>query len=279
MKMNSYHYILFLFLIFSCSPTKVLIKHDKILSFYFENKISMVDKKKNKTKIDKNSLLKLNVEYGFGVLMEKSDRIIFEDYSEGLKSYKKAKKYFGHARIIGIELLSEKYSSFDKWLLGDVEIEFEQKDIENLYWLMAAYSGSISSSRGDPFELINIPVVEKLLRTCIKLDSDWNNGALYSALMSYTSIRTDLNEENKIDTITFYFNKALTYSDSLDASLYVNYSELVHKPNLEKELFLEKLNIAKRIKVVKKNRYYLTNLIAQNRARWLISNIDEYFLD
>jgi hypothetical protein len=33
------------------------------------------------------------------------------------------------------------------------------------------------------------------------------------------------------------------------------------------------------IKVNRKSKYYLTNLIAQNRARWLIANADEYFLD
>ena len=97
--------------------------------------------------------------------------------------------------------------------------------------------------------------------------------------MSFTSIRPDLNEESKIDTVTYYYNKALSYSDSSDASLYVSYSELIHKPNLEKDLFLEKLNSAINIRVARENQYYLSNLIAQNRARWLISNIDEYFLD
>lgn len=267
------------FLSFSCSPTKILIKNDRITSYYFENKIAKTDKKKNKTELDKKTLLKLNVEYGFGILMEKSDRIILEDYSKGIKSYKKANKYFSSAKSIGIDLLSQKYIYFDQWLLNNTNIEFEKDDIEVLYWLMAAYSGSISSSRGDPFELINIPIVEKLLKTCLNLDSDWNNGAIYSALMSFTSIRPDLNEESKIDTVTYYFNKALSYSDSSDASLYVSYSELIHKPNLEKDLFLEKLNSAINIRVARENQYYLSNLIAQNRARWLISNIDGYFLD
>ena len=277
--MNSALYLILLFFSLSCSPTKILIKHDKITSYYFENKIAKADKKENKTEIDKKTLLRLNVEYGFGVLMEKSDKIILEDYSEGLKNYKKANEYFGYAKSTGIDLLSKKYPSFEQWLLNKEEIEFERGDVEVLYWLMAAYSGSISSSRGDPFELINIPIVEKILKTCVKLDSEWNNGALYSALMSFTSIRPDLNEQIKMDTITFYFKKALSPSDSMDASLYVSYSELIHKPNLEKELFLEKLKIAMTIKVNRKSKYYLTNLIAQNRARWLISNADEYFLD
>ena len=75
------------FLSFSCSPTKILIKNDIITSYYFENKIAKTDKKKNKTELDKKTLLKLNVEYGFGILMEKSDRIILEDYSEGCLLY------------------------------------------------------------------------------------------------------------------------------------------------------------------------------------------------
>ena len=87
--MNSALYLILLFFSLSCSPTKILIKHDMITSYYFENKIAKADKKENKTEIDKKTLLRLNVEYGFGVLMEKSDKIILEDYSEGLKNYKK----------------------------------------------------------------------------------------------------------------------------------------------------------------------------------------------
>lgn len=273
----SFYVIIFFFI--GCSPSRLLIKQDKLTSLYFEKRISKYDKKENKTEKDKKSLLQLNVEYGFGVLMEKSDRVIFDDYSEGIKNYKKANKFFVDARSVGIDLLSKKYKNFNQWLLGSSDIIFEKSDIEVLYWLMAAYSGSISSSRGDPFELINIPIIKKLLETCVELNADWNDGALYSALMSYSSIRTDLSEQNRIDTVKYYFSKALFHSDSLDASLYVSYAELIHKPNLEKELFLDKLKIAKNIKVPRKNKYYFTNLIAKNRARWLVSNLDEYFLD
>jgi len=278
-KFKHFYLFFIFFLFYSCSPTRILVKQNILSSFYFENKISKYEKKADESEISKKKLLRLYVEYGFGILMEKSDRVILINYDEGIETSKKARQYFKSARFIGSEILSSKYDYFNEWIMNKAEIEFKEEDIETLYWLMAAYSGSISSSRGDPYELINLPIVEKLLSACLKLNSDWNDGALYGALMSFTSIRSDLNDKSKIDTITFYFDKALALSDSLDASLYVTYSELIHKPNLQKELFLKKLKLASSIKVSRKNKYYLSNLIAQNRAQWLISNIDNYFLD
>jgi hypothetical protein len=59
----------------------------------------------------------------------------------------------------------------------------------------------------------------------------------------------------------------------------VSYAELVHKPAQERNLFEKKLNFALNVKVSKKDTFYLSNLIAQNRAKWLIADINEYFID
>ena len=55
-------------------------------------------------------------------------------------------------------------------------------------------------------------------------------------MMSYSSIRPDLSREAIKDTVDFYFKKALELSDSLDASLFVSYAELIHKPRQEKRI-------------------------------------------
>ena len=256
-----------------------MLKQESLIEIFVDIKISNLEKKQSISLEEKKDLLKLYIQYGFGILMESSDKIITENYSKGIENYNKAYDNFVAARTLGLDILSTKYENFEELLKSDSELNFVAEDIESLYWLMAAYSGALSSSRANPFELINLPIIEKLLTACLKIDPKWGQGAIYSAMMSYSSVRQDLSEVSKKDSIGYYFDKALELSESEDASLYVSYAELVHKPAQEKDLFKQKLNTALDVKVSKNNTFYLSNLIAHNRAKWLISDINEYFID
>ena len=279
--MKPFSCLLFLFqmLLTSCSPTRVMLNQESLIEMFVDIKISNLQKNESLSVEEKKDLLKLYIQYGFGILMESSDRVIIKNYSKGIENYKKAYDNFVAARILGLDILSIKYDNLEELLMSDNKLNFVDEDLESLYWLMAAYSGALSSSRANPFELINLPVIEKLLTACFKIDPKWGSGALYSAMMSYCSVRQDLSEVSKKDSISYYFKKALELSESEDASLYVSYAELVHKPAQEKSLFGQKLNSALEVKVSKNSTFYLSNLIAQSRAKWLISDIDEYFID
>jgi len=279
MKYTYYFILTFLFFFSGCSPKKILIKQDFIVSNYFERKISKLQNSKKPNIKNNQDLMIAHIEYGFGVIMEKSDRLIEKDYSKAMDHYKKAYSHFNSARFLGNGNLYIKYPNFKDWLKNETTIKFQKNDVKELYWLAAAYAGAVSSSRGDPFELIQLPIIKKILNMAVSLESEWGNGALHSALMSYTAIRTDLDDSLRIDSVNFYFNNALNYSDSLDASIFVSYAEIVHKPFQEKKGFKDKLNYALNIKSDKKKRFELSNLIAKNRAKWLLSNIEEYFIE
>ena len=225
------------------------------------------------------ALMRTKVEYGFGIIMEHADRLIDVDYSSALDKYKKANIIFKDARDSGISILNDRYSNFNEWIRRGVELQFTNNDIIDLYWLAAAYGGAISSSRGDPFELIHLPKVGRILRKCIELDPEWNNGAVYSAMMSFTSTRTDISEDLLRDSVDFYFNKAILYSDSLDAGPFLAYAESIHKTYQERKEFEDKLNYVIDMKTKSRSRYELPNLIAKNRAEWLLSKTDDYFLE
>ena len=224
-------------------------------------------------------LMRTKVEYGFGIIMEHADRLIDVDYSSALDKYKKANIIFKDARDSGISILNDRYSKFNDWMRDGAELQFTKNDIIDLYWLAAAYGGAISSSRGDPFELIHLPNVGRMLRKCIELDPDWDNGAVYSAMMSFTTTRTDISEDLLRDSVDFYFNKAILYSDSLDAGPFLAYAESIHKTYQERKEFEDKLNYVINMKTKSRSRYELTNLIAKNRAEWLLSKTNDYFLE
>ena len=263
----------------SCVPRTLIVDHPKIVSLYFEKKIKSLERKKSLSTDQKRLLLKTKVEYGFGVLLEESDRILDDDYNLGVKKSQEAYIVFSDAKKVGNSILIISYPKLDSWLSGETDLQFKINDVSDLYWLAAAYGGAIKSSRGNPFDVVKLPVVKKLLITAIALDPKWGKGALYSAMMSYTSSRPDLFGDALIDSVSSFYAKALIASDSLDASLFVSYAELIDKKFQDRDAFEQKLDLVLNMDVVKDKDFRLSNIIAQERAKWLLSKTDEIFFE
>ena len=279
LSLRSFTFLYILILFSSCAPKSILLDHPRIVSFYFERNISSLEKNNSGDLKDKRQILKTKVEYSYGVIMEENDRLIDNEYLKALQGYKKANILFNESKILSKEILNEKYPNFEEWLSNKIIIEFNKADIFDLYWLAAATGGSIKSSRGNPFELIYLPQVKKLLNTAIAIEPTWGSGALYSALLTYTTSRTDLTTDALRDSVNYYFNKAVEVSDSLDASPFLTYAESIHKPFQEKKEFEDKLNFILKMDNKRSSNFELSNLIAKKRAEWLLSKLDEYFIE
>ncbi len=263
----------------SCSPTSLILNQTKLVSYYFDNKIEKMDKSGKNDLINQREVIQTKVEYAYGVIMEKGDRLIDEDYNQSMLFYKKANKLFLESKKLSIRILSHRHPNFIKWMKNDLHINFNKEDVVDLYWLAASMAGSIQSSRGsNPHEIINIPIIKKLLETAIKLDPTWGDGALYSAMMSYSAIRPDLNKEAVKDTVDFYFKKVLDISEGTNLSIFVAYAELIHKPRQEKNDFEKKLSHVINLNIKHDKQHKLNNLIAIKRAKWLLSKKEDYFL-
>ena len=263
----------------SCVPRTLIVDHPKIVSLYFEKRIKSLERKKSLSTEQKRLLLKTKVEYGFGVLLEESDRTLDHDYNLGVKKSQEAYIVFSDAKKVGNSILIISYPKLDSWLSGETDLQFKINDVSDLYWLAAAYGGAIKSSRGNPFDVVKLPVVKKLLITAIALDPKWGKGALYSAMMSYTSSRPDLFGDALIDSVSSFYAKALIASDSLDASLFVSYAELIDKKFQDRDAFERKLDLVLNMDVEKDKDFRLSNIIAQERAKWLLSKTDEIFFE
>ena len=264
---------------FSCVPKAFLLEQPKLVSVYFERKIKKLENNRSRSIEHERLLIKTRVEYGFGIIMEQADRLIDDNYLEGLNEYKKANIIFNEAKDSGISIMSDRYPEFNTWLKKDAQIDFKKEDVSDMYWLAASIGGAIGSSRGNPFELINLPYVGRLLNKCIQIDPEWNHGSLYSAMMSFTTTRSDLSETMLRDTVDHYFNKTISSSNGMDAGPYLTYAESIHKTFQERKDFVDKLNYVLEMDIIPNSDHELSNLIAKSRAKWLLTKTDEYFLE
>jgi len=270
--------IIFLF-ISSCTPRILIVEYPGLVSKFYVKKISNLESKEILTIEEKRTLIKTKIEYGYGVLLEQSDRLLDQDYQLGLEKANDAYKQFNEARDVCISIINNSYPNFNKWLDNKADINFNKDDVYDLYWLAASYGGALRASRGKPYELVNLYKIGYLLEKAIDLDSKWGRGALFSAMMSYTSARPDLFGQNHIDSVTYYFDRAISESDSLDAGVFVSYAELIDKKFQKKAAFEKKLKYVLKMNINEDSYFRLTNIIAQERAKWLLSKKSDYFLE
>lgn len=216
--------------------------------------------------------------YSYGFLMEDAERLSLEDYKAGKELYDRANKLFKRALQYGLRGMELEYPEFAIWL-EQREIDknpFVEEDITYLYWFSAALGGLISSSHGNPIYVVDLPKVGWLLEKSMELDGAWNNGALYSAMISFTMSRPDA-VENREQVARNYFDKAVKASSGKDCSVFVRFAESVCIKNQNKYEFIEKLNYVLNFNIESVKELRLTNTMAQSRAKWLMERIDELF--
>ena len=274
-------YILIILYFSGCIPRQIIVNHPQLINtYYFEMQISSLKEKEKLTFLERRKLLKLEVEYAYGFILEDADRLFAEDYHKGLDRAGEAYSLLKDAIEIGTLILTDEYPEFELWLSDkNNKIQFNNDNVYELYWLAAAYGGAIRASRGNPFELIKLPKVGKLLKAALNLDPSWNRGTLYSAMISYTATRSDLTGDVLIDSVSKYYDLAVSLSDSMDAGPFVSFAENIDKKFQYKSEFIRKLEYVTSMNVNQDQELRLGNIIAQERAKWLLTKTDEYFFE
>lgn len=216
--------------------------------------------------------------YTYGFLMDEAKKISMEDYKEGLKIYNEANSIFKRSILYIEKSIQLDYKDYFAWINNSQpsSIDFKKESSSKLYWAAASYAGAIQSSNGDPNWVVQLPKIGKLLEAGLELYPEWNYGAFYTAMISYSMIRHDASP-NKIDTAKYYFNKALEVSGLQDLSPYIAYAENIALYQQNKNEFTNMLYSALRIDINANPDLSLVNYINRSRANWLLDNIDEFF--
>ena len=283
-KFTKYFLLLFIFNI-SCSSPRISV-FALNYSPNFSKKIFIADlskTEKNAVKDPDNSLLQFQaskklITFLYGFSLNEAEELKNQDYDKGKAAYLKTHNEFVRSlNYINTSLVLD-YPNFLLWINGqdNNEIKFKKESAEKLYWAAGAYAGAIQSSNGDPEWIIQLPKIGLLLEEGMKLDSSWNFGSFYTAMISYSIIRHDA-KEDKFIVAQNYFKKAVEASDGQDLSPYISYAENIAVSSQNKKDFTNMLYKALNIDIYANPELTLTNYIGRKRANWLLDNIDEFF--
>jgi hypothetical protein len=146
-----------------------------------------------------------------------------------------------------------------------------------LYWTTVAWTAAISLSKDSPSAIAGLRVVDLMVERLRELDLDMDHGTLHAFLISYEMGRPGTRSPEARARI--HFEQAVRLSAGQKAGPYVAYAESVCVALQNRREFVAMLERATAIDPAARPEWRLENAVMQRRARWLLTQADQLFLD
>jgi predicted anti-sigma-YlaC factor YlaD len=148
-------------------------------------------------------------------------------------------------------------------------------DVPALYWTGVAWGGGLLLSSNPLPRIGELTTVRALLTRALQLDEAWHGGTIHEAMIALESLPLLLG--GSAARAREHFNRAVALSNGESAFAYVALATGVAQPAKDRAEFERLLRSAIAIDVTKRPSIRLANLIAQKRARYLLSQTDKLF--
>ncbi len=216
--------------------------------------------------------------YSYGFVEPEADLIEDTDYYRAEEIRGRAARLYMRAYRYGLHGLDVGHPGFAEAL--PVEPEEAVKvlgpdDLPLAVWTAAALGGGIGAATDDPEFTADIAVVGALLERALELDDTWDGGTIHGFLVSYEAGRMD----GSMDKARYHYERALELSDGKRCSIWLGWAESVSVAEQNRAEFEELLERVLAFDVDSYPEGRLLNILAQRRARWLMSRTDDLFLE
>jgi hypothetical protein len=148
-------------------------------------------------------------------------------------------------------------------------------DVPALYWTGVSWGGGLLLTDNPLAHIGELAAVRALLTRALQLDEAWEGGTIHEAMIALESLPVLLG--GSAARARDHFNRAVALSNGESAFAYVALATGVAQPAKDRAEFERLLRTALAIDVSKRPSIRLANLIAQRRARYLLTQTDRLF--
>ena len=219
-------------------------------------------------------------QYSFAFVNQDADELEDTDIAAATRMRVRAKRLYLRARGYGLRGLEVKHAGFEQALRKNPKTAVKSatvSDVPLLYWTAAAWGSAISVSKDDPALVSDQIIVEALIDRALELDEDFDRGAIHGVLISYEMARQGVQGDPALRSKK-HFDRAMKLSGGKLASPLVSFAESVSVQNQNRAEFQALLDQALAINPDAVPESRLQNLVAQRRARWLLSRVDDLII-
>ena len=226
----------------------------------------------------------LNVMYGNLCVQTPADRMTVDKLSEQVDEYARAKYHYLKGRKYILDVFDARWPGFsEEFLSSDSDVaksaaqKISKDDVNAAYWAAGATLLSWSLDPLDVDALSSIAGPVALLERAAELDPDYSDGAIWDALsIFYASAPIDFGGD--YDRAVYCHEQAMRVSEGKSPGIYVTYAESFCRPAGDRDGFVEALEAALAIDPDADESSRLMCVISQQKARYLLEHVDDYFV-
>lgn len=219
-------------------------------------------------------------QYSYAFVDTNADRLESVDYRASLAERERALKLYLRARDYCLRSLELESPGIGRQLEIAPETAlagFGVDEVPVLFWTGAAWGGAISLGK-DRAELVaDVPAVRALMERTLDLDPDYDLGAAHSVMIVLEALPEAMGGSPQ--RARDHFEQAVALSRGLSAGPYVTLAKQVSVPAQDWREFQRLLEQALDIDPDHEPSLRLVNIITQERARTLLGEIEELFLE
>jgi predicted anti-sigma-YlaC factor YlaD len=224
-------------------------------------------------------------QYAYAFTQAEADYIEEADFRRAAHMRRRAKRLYKRAIAYGLRGMDAEYEDFlkrlrtsPKELLDEVVDEHEDEDVGLLYWTAISWAAAVALDKEDAALAAELDLVELLMNTGFRMEPSHGAGAFHDFFMVWHGGRPPAGG-GSIERAEHHLKESLKVSGAQRVAPLVSFAEVVVIKQQNRARFTELLNRALAFDADTVPRHRLANLVAQKRARWLLAQADDLFLE
>jgi predicted anti-sigma-YlaC factor YlaD len=217
-------------------------------------------------------------QYSYAFIQTDADLIESEDYEAASRLRERALKLFLRGRGYCIRGLELQRPGIEQRLQTDPSNALTwatRKEVPLLYWTGASWGAAIAIGLDRPELVSDVPGVKALITRALELQEDYERGAIHAIMISLEALPAAMG--GSPERARRHFERAVELSGGNDPGPYVTLAESVALPAQNRGEFVQSLEKALAIDPNANPSSRLAVLIAQKRAKHLLSRVDDLF--
>jgi predicted anti-sigma-YlaC factor YlaD len=219
-------------------------------------------------------------QYAYAFLQQDADFIEATDLARATALRARARRLYLRGRDYGLRGLEVDFPGFREALRRDSEAALrplQKKHLRLLYWTASSWAAAMALAVNDSTLVADQDLPAAMMRKALALDESFELGSIHDFFISFEAGRRAAG--GSIDEARRHFERALALANGRRAWPYVNYAESVAVAQQDKKAFDQSLQEALAVDPDREKSQRLSNLIAQQRARWLLARTEELFIE
>jgi predicted anti-sigma-YlaC factor YlaD len=193
----------------------------------------------------------------------------------------RAKNLYLRGRAYALRAVQLRQADFIGAVRQDAEgalSRYTKENIPELYWLALSWAAATATDTSDMDLVADLNLIDAIMRRCLELDETFDDGALHEFMIAWEGGRSPL-QGGGADSAREHFAQAIGLSGDIRVGGLVSLAESVSVAEQNRSEFEQLLERALAFNVDVHPQTRLANLVAQRRARVLLSRVDNFFLE